>query len=213
MLREWSYIYALLVFALLYLLTIKCFTDYKPFTDYNKRFLLNYLLTKGVTLLLLALYLWAGKCRNLFAVVVVIFIVVTYLYHRPSTNYLKFMFYVILLLSAALAFHLFIQMLDKEFDGHIWWGLLYFLCIAYPHSKVNWRCRNEEILMGQEMIRLCHVLGLIMVWHICYDFCYVIYPNLPMRYSVCPLECLYFYWQLSYSIIYSMCTILTSMPC
>jgi len=103
------------------------------------------------------------------------------------------MFYVTLLLSAALAFHLFIQMLDKEFDGHIWWGLLYCLCIAYPHSKVNWRYRNEEILMGQEMIRLCHVLGLIVVWHICYDFCYVIHPNLPMRYSVCPLECLHFY--------------------
>ena len=114
-----------------------------------------------MALLLLALHLWAGKCRNLFVVVVVIFIVVTYLYHRPSTNYLKFMFYVALFLSAALAFYLFIQMLDKEFDGHIWWGLLYCLCIAYPHSKVNWRYRNEEILMGQEMIRLCHVLGLI----------------------------------------------------
>ena len=28
--------------------------------------------------------------------------------------------------------------------------------------------------MGQEMIRLFHVLGLIMVWYICYGFCYVI---------------------------------------
>ena len=185
MLREWSYIYALLVLSLLLLTNIKCFTDYNPSTDYNKRFLVNYLLTKGVTLLLVVLYPWAGEYHNLFAVVVVIFIVVTYLYHRPSTNYLKFMFYVTLLLLAALAFHLFIQMLDKEFDGHIWWGLLRCLCIVYPYSKVNWRCRNEEILMGQAMFRLCHALGLIMVWHICYDFCYVIYPNLPMRYSVC----------------------------
>ena len=193
MLREWSYIYALLVFALLLLTNIKCLTDYKQSADCNKRFLLNYLLTKGVALLLVGLYPWAGEYHKLFALMAVIFIVVIYLYRRPSTGYLKFMFYVTLVLLAVLAFHYFIQMLDKEFDGHIWWGLLYFLCIAYPYSKVNWRCRNEEILMGQAMYRLCHALGLILVWQICYGFCFIVYPNLPMRYSVCPSECLHFY--------------------
>ena len=96
------------------------------------------------------------------------------------------MLYLACFLLVGLALHHFIQVLDKEFDGHIMWGLLYCCCAAYPFTKVKWDCRNEEILMGQAMYRLCHALLLMLVWQASYDFCYVIYPNLPMRYSAYP---------------------------
>ena len=96
------------------------------------------------------------------------------------------MLYLTCFLLVGLALHHFIQVLDKEFDGHIMWGLLYCCCAAYPFTKVKWDCRNEEILMGQAMYRLCHALLLMLVWQASYDFCYVIYPNLPMRYSAYP---------------------------